>query len=35
MSVMELGALREFVGSFVTIATLIYLAAQVRQNTAQ
>ena len=35
MTVMELGALGEFVGSIVTIATLIYLSIQVRQNTAQ
>ena len=35
MNVMELGALGEFVGSIVTIGTLIYLAAQVRQNTSQ
>jgi hypothetical protein len=35
MTVMELGALGEFVGSILTILTLIYLATQVRQNTAQ
>jgi hypothetical protein len=35
MSITELGALGEFVGSILTIATLIYLAMQLRQNTAQ
>ena len=35
MTITELGALGEFGGSVLTIATLIYLAAQVRQNTAQ
>ena len=35
MTIMELGALGEFIGSILTIATLIYLATQVRQNTAQ
>jgi hypothetical protein len=33
MNIMELGALGEFVGAFGVIATLIYLAIQVRQNT--
>lgn len=33
MSVMELGALGEFLGSIGVIVTLIYLAIQVRQNT--
>ena len=33
MSIMELGALGEFVGSIGVIATLIYLAIQIRQNT--
>ena len=33
MSIMELGALGEFVASFGVIATLIYLAVQMRQNT--
>ena len=33
MSILELGALGEFFGSVGVIATLIYLAAQVRQNT--
>ena len=33
MSIMELGALGEFVGSIGVIATLIYLAVQIRQNT--
>ena len=32
MSVMELGALGEFVGAFAVVATLIYLALQIRQN---
>ena len=35
MTVMELGALGEFIGSILMIATLIYLAIQVRQNTAR
>ncbi len=35
MSIMELGALGEFVGSILTLATLIYLATQIRQNTSQ
>jgi len=35
MTITELGALGEFIGSILTIATLIYLATQVRQNTAQ
>ena len=33
MSIMELGALGEFVGSLVVVVTLIYLARQIRQNT--
>ena len=33
MSIAELGALGEFIGSFGVIATLIYLAIQVRTNT--
>jgi len=33
MSILELGALGEFVGSFGVIATLIYLAVQIRANT--
>ncbi len=33
MSIIELGALGEFLGSIGVIATLIYLAIQVRQNT--
>ena len=32
MSIMELGALGEFVGAFAVVATLIYLTIQVRQN---
>jgi hypothetical protein len=35
MTIMELGALGEFLGSIVVIVTVLYLAAQVRQNTAQ
>lgn len=34
MSILELGALGEFVGSIGIIATLVYLAYQIRQNTA-
>ena len=34
MNIMELGALGEFLGSIGVIATLIYLAVQIRQNTA-
>jgi hypothetical protein len=33
MSIAELGAIGEFVASFGVIATLIYLAIQMRQNT--
>ncbi len=33
MTVVELGALGEFVGAFAMVATLIYLAVQIRQNT--
>ena len=33
MNIMELGALGEFVGSIGVIATLIYLAVQIRHNT--
>ena len=33
MSITELGALGEFVGAIAVVATLIYLAIQVRQNT--
>ena len=33
MTIMELGALGEFVGAFAVVATLIYLAVQIRQNT--
>ncbi len=35
MTISELGALGEFIGSILTIATLVYLAAGIRQNTAQ
>ena len=34
MSIIELGALGEFLGSIAVVVTLIYLAIQVRQNTA-
>ena len=33
MSIMELGALGEFVGAIGVILTLVYLAIQIRQNT--
>jgi hypothetical protein len=33
MSIMELGALGEFVGAIAVVVTLIYLALQIRQNT--
>ena len=33
MSILELGALGEFFGSIGVIATLIYLAIQIRSNT--
>ena len=33
MTIMELGAMAEFLGSIGVIATLIYLAIQIRQNT--
>ena len=35
MNIMELGALGEFVGSVGVIATLVYLAVQIRQNSRQ
>jgi len=35
VTIVELGALGEFVGSLLTLATLAYLATQIRQNTAQ
>jgi len=35
VTIAELGALGEFIGSFLTLATLAYLAIQIRQNTAQ
>lgn len=35
MTIVELGALGEFVGSILTIGTLAYLAVGIRQNTAQ
>jgi hypothetical protein len=34
MSIMELGALGEFIGSILVLGTLVYLAAQVRQGIA-
>jgi len=33
VTVMELGALGEFVGAIAVVATLVYLAVQIRQNT--
>ena len=33
MTIMELGALGEFVGAIAVVATLVYLAVQIRQNT--
>ena len=33
MTIMELGALGEFVGSFAVVVTLVYLSVQLRQNT--
>jgi len=35
MTITELGAIGEFVGAIVLIATLVYWSIQVRQNTAQ
>jgi len=35
VTISELGAVGEFVGSVLTLFTLVYLAAQIRQNTAQ
>jgi hypothetical protein len=35
VTIAELGALGEFIGSILTLATLAYLAVQIRQNTAQ
>ncbi len=35
MTISELGALGEFLGAILTLATLAYLAIQIRQNTAQ
>ena len=32
MSIMELGALGEFIGAIAVVATLAYLALQVRQS---
>ena len=34
MTILELGAIGEFVGTLAVIATLVYLALQIRQNTA-
>ena len=33
MNIIELGALGEFLSSIAVIATLVYLAIQIRQNT--
>jgi hypothetical protein len=33
MNILELGALGEFLGSIAVLATLVYLSAQIRQNT--
>ena len=33
MSIQELGALGEFIGSIAVLVTLVYLAIQIRQNT--
>ncbi len=35
MTIIELGALGEFVGAIAVVGTLIYLAVQIRQNTSQ
>ena len=35
MTITELGAVGEFLGSLLTLVTLAYLAVQIRQNTAQ
>lgn len=35
MTIIELGAFGEFIGSILVMLTLVYLAVQVRQNTAQ
>jgi hypothetical protein len=35
LTLADLGAVGEFVGSILTLATLAYLAVQIRQNTAQ
>ena len=35
MTISEFGSLGEFLGSVLTLATLAYLAVQIRQNTAQ
>lgn len=35
MTIQELGSIGEFVAAIATIATLVYLAIQIRQNTAQ
>ena len=35
MTLGELGAIGEFFGSILTLVTLVYLATQIRQNTAQ
>jgi len=35
LTIAELGALGEFIGSILTLITLVYVAMQIRQNTAQ
>ena len=35
MTISDLGALGEFFGSILTLATLVYVAVQIRQNTSQ
>ena len=35
MTISELGAIGEFFGSILTLVTLVYVAIQIRQNTAQ
>ena len=35
MTIAELGAFGEFFGSILTLATLVYVAVQIRQNTSQ
>ena len=35
MTISELGSIGEFFGSILTLVMLVYLAIQIRQNTAQ